>query len=187
MTGFASAGGFAMPCDATPKRPDFRRFTRALAAAGFYQPRRGWRDPLTYRSEPLPLPASLVALPGGLTDPAGATHMRVTVQLWDDGGHRVSHEVGDGSLCWRGDTPPVKFATVGEMLAAIAFQPIHRRNVWSGVDDRSEAPNIRAELANRTGHHRDCHWQFEQYPWECNCGAVPDPASRRPSYLGAAA
>lgn len=174
-----------MPC--SPTRPDFSRFTRALEAAAFSQPWPGPRDPLTYRSEPLPLPGALLVLPGALTALTGATHMRITVQLWDDGGHRVSHEVGDGVSNWRADTPPTKFSTVAEMLAAIVFQPIHRRNVWAGADDRSEAPNIRGELNNRTGHHRDCHWQFEQYPWECNCGAIPDPASKRPPYLSSAA
>lgn len=152
MSGFASAGGFAMPCAAsgvplTARLPDFTRFARVLDAAGFYQPWPDQRDPLIYRSEPLPLTADLLGLPGALTDPMGATMMRVTVQLWDDGGHRVSHEVGDGEVRWRADTPPTKFRAVGEMLAAIAFQPIHRSRVWAGEDDRSAEPDLAAELA----------------------------------------
>lgn len=144
-----SAGGFAMPCAPARKRPDLAPFVRVLEAAALYRPREGQRDPLIYRSEPLPLTDALKCLPGALTAETEATHMRVTVQLWDDGGHRVSHEVGDGCNRWRADTPPVKFGTVGEMLAAIAFQPEHRRRVWAGEDDRSKAPDLAAELAKR--------------------------------------
>lgn len=143
MTGMVAAGGFAMACaPARAPRPDFSRFTRALDAAGFYQPWHGQRDPLIYRSEPLPLPDVLKVLPGCLTDPTGATHMRVTVQLWDDGGHRVSHELGDGELRWRGDTVPTRFSTVGEMLVAIAFQPEHRRRVWVEGVNYQRSPHI---------------------------------------------
>lgn len=35
-----------------------------------------------------------------------------------------------------------------------------------------------------SAHAEDCEWHFEQYPWECDCGAIADPESRRPAWLG---
>lgn len=44
------------------------------------------------------------------------------------------------------------------------------------------APSVRS-MPNATGHHTNCEWHFEQYPWECTCGAIPDAEARRPAWL----
>lgn len=40
-------------------------------------------------------------------------------------------------------------------------------------------------LPRACNHHKDCEWHFDQYPWECTCGAIPDPHQFRPKWLKA--
>jgi len=36
----------------------------------------------------------------------------------------------------------------------------------------------------RAHEHADfCDWHVDQYPWECRCGAIPDPEAHRPAWL----
>lgn len=130
-------------------KPDFSRFVRVLQAVAFEQPWTKQRDPLMFRSPPLPMPAEITEMPHLVASATPMTHMRITVQLWDDGGHRVSHEYGDGAGRWRSDSLPTKFATVGEMLAAIMFQPEHRRRLFAGTDDGQGYPDIKAIMAGK--------------------------------------
>lgn len=47
---------------------------------------------------------------------------------------------------------------------------------------RGPAPS-RPSLPTASGHHMDCDWHVDQYPHECTCGAIPDPAACRPAWL----
>ena len=39
----------------------------------------------------------------------------------------------------------------------------------------------------RASDHGDqCEWHHDQYPWECTCGAIPDPDKFKPEWLKAA-
>lgn len=40
----------------------------------------------------------------------------------------------------------------------------------------------------RASEHGDqCDWHLDQYPWECTCGAIPDPDKFKPKWLKASA
>lgn len=32
-------------------------------------------------------------------------------------------------------------------------------------------------------HGPQCNWHWDQYDWECDCGAVADPASLKPKWI----
>jgi hypothetical protein len=42
---------------------------------------------------------------------------------------------------------------------------------------------MKKQLPLASKHHPDCGWHFEQYPWECDCGAIVDPDEFLPEWL----
>lgn len=42
----------------------------------------------------------------------------------------------------------------------------------------STQPLAPVNSGDKPKHADDCAWHFEQYPWECICGAIPTPDRR---------